>query len=200
MSSSITQATFDHLARRLDELAAEFPTGPEAVDLVTLTDDIGTLAHHLQQATERAQERFTAPATVHPLERAALVRLTRATAGIPKALDILAEALTYATTGFQREAVADLAPSHLRNDPEVLRIMTAEKYAEASARLRETAAALRPTPGPAAPSPPRSAVLRTHPPAQSHAAPPHPLATRDHSVLALPPALPTPPGAAPARR
>ncbi|WP_206342755.1 hypothetical protein [Streptomyces ureilyticus] len=32
------------------------------------------------------------------------------------------------------------------------------------------------------------------------AAPPHPLAVRDHGVLPLPPALPTPPGASPARR
>lgn len=163
MSSSITQATFDHLARRLDELAAEFPTDPGAVDLVTLTDDIAVLAHHLQQATERVQERFTAPATVHPPERAALVRLTRATAGIAKALDILSEALTYATTGFQREAVANLAHSHLRNDPGVLRIMTAEKYIAARARLRNTAADLRATTTPPAPSTSRTTGLRTQP-------------------------------------
>ncbi|MEU6230954.1 hypothetical protein [Streptomyces sp. NPDC047042] len=61
MSSSITQAALDVLARRLDELAAGFPTGPAAIDLVALTDDIGMLTHHLQQAAERAQERFTAP-------------------------------------------------------------------------------------------------------------------------------------------
>lgn len=169
MSSSITQATLDYLALRLDELAAVFPTSPAAVDVVTLTDDIGVLTHHLQYATERAQERFTAPETVYLPERVALARLARAAAGIAGALDVLAEALTYATTGFQREAIPDLATSPLRNDPEAMRIVTAEKYAEAGARLRETATALRPTPAPAAPSTPQSATVRTHLPAPSHA-------------------------------
>src|SRR4051794_33316245 len=112
MSSSVTQATLDYLARRLDELAAVFPTSPAAVDVVTLTDDIGVLAHHLQYAIERAQERFTAPETVHLPERADLVRLSRAAAGIAGALDTLTEALAFATTGFQREALPDLAHSH----------------------------------------------------------------------------------------
>ncbi|MER5215374.1 hypothetical protein ABT063_33715 [Streptomyces sp. NPDC002838] len=109
-SSSITQATLDYLALRLDELAAVFPTSPAAVDVVTLTDDIGVLTHHLQYATERAQERFTAPETVYLPERVALARLAQAAAGIAGALDVLAEALTYATTGFQREAIG---PRHL---------------------------------------------------------------------------------------
>ena len=165
MSSSVTPATLDHLARRLDELAAQFPTSPDTVDLVTLTDDIGVLAHHLQHAIERAQERFTTPQTVYPPERATLVQLARAAAGIAQALDTLADALAYATTGFQREAVEDLAHSPLRNDPEVLRIMTAEKYVAARARLRHTAAALRATstPAPPGPSTPRTTGLRTQP-------------------------------------
>ncbi|GGR35744.1 hypothetical protein [Streptomyces aurantiogriseus] len=163
MSSSVTQATLDYLARCLDELADQFPASPDAVDLVTLTDDIGMLVHHLQHATERAQERFTAPQTVHPPERATLVRLTRATAGIAQALGTLAEALTYATTGFQREGLPDLVHSPLHNDPEVLRIMTAEKYVATRARLRQTAAALRAISTPAGPSTPRTTGLRTLP-------------------------------------
>ncbi|MDX3480132.1 DUF6238 family protein, partial [Streptomyces scabiei] len=152
MSSSVTPATFDHLARRLEELAASFPTSPDAVDLVTLTDDIGVLAHHLQHTIEHAQERFTTPQTVYPPERVTLVQLARAVAG----------ALTYATTGFQREAVEDLTHSPLRNDPDVLRIMTAEKYVAARARLHHTAAALRPTstPAPPGPSTPRTRLFQ----------------------------------------
>lgn len=173
MSSPISQATLDYLALRLDELAAQFPTSPEAVDLVTLTDDIGILTHHLQHAAERAQERFTAPQTVYPPERVALVLLTRATAGIASALDMLTEALTFATTGFQREAVEDLAHSHLRNDPEVLRIMTAEKYVTARARLRHTAAALRETSTRTTPSMPRPAGLRAQPTALPQARQPN---------------------------
>ncbi|WP_217550029.1 hypothetical protein [Streptomyces sp. GbtcB6] len=161
MAPSVSQATLDHLARRLDELAAEFPTRPEAVDLVALADDIATVSHHLQHAVERAQERFTAPATVHPPERLVLFRLARATAGMAHALDTLAEALTYATTGFQREAVPDLAHSPLRNDPQVLRMLTAEKYVAARARLRNTASDLRTAPPPAGPAAPHA----TRPPA-----------------------------------
>ncbi|MGW2046210.1 hypothetical protein ACWCPF_13645 [Streptomyces sp. NPDC001858] len=163
MSSSVTRATLDDLAQRLDELAAQFPTSPDAVDLLTLTDDIGTLGHHLQQTIERAQERFTAPETVYPPERVTLVRLTRAAAGIARALDTLAEALTCATTGFQRKALPDLAHSPLRNDPEVLRIMTAEKYVAARARLRHTAAGLRTPSTPAGSPTPRTTVLQTQP-------------------------------------
>lgn len=155
MISSVSQTTLNHLARRLDELAAEFPTRPEAVDPVTLGDDIATLSHHLQHAVERAQERFTAPTTVHSPESLVLVRLARATAGMAHALDTLAEALTYATTSFQREAVPDLAHTHLRNDPQVLRMLTAEKYVAARARLRNTAADLRTAPP--RPVPPRHA-------------------------------------------
>ncbi|MEU9246976.1 hypothetical protein [Streptomyces sp. NPDC048385] len=163
MSSAVTQATFDYLARHLEELAAQFPTSPEAVDLVTLADDIGMLTHHLGHTTELAQERFTAPHTVHLPERADLVRLSRAAAGIARALEPLTEALTYATAGFQREAIPDLADSPLRNDPEVLRIMTAEKYVVARARLRNTAAALRSTSTPAGPSTPRTTGPQTRP-------------------------------------
>ncbi|WP_406436060.1 hypothetical protein OHB00_18825 [Streptomyces sp. NBC_00631] len=165
MSSSVTPATFDYLARRLEELAASFPTSPDAVNLITLTDDIGVLAHHLQHTIEHAQERFTTPQTVYPPERVALVQLAQAAAGITRGLDTLAEALTYATTGFQREAVEDLAHSPLRNDPEVLRIMTAEKYVAARARLHHTAAALRATstPAPSGPSTPRTTGPRAQP-------------------------------------
>ena len=174
MSSSVTQATLDYLARRLEELAAEFPTSPDAVDLTTLTDDIGMLAHHLQYAIEHTQERFTTPQTVYPPERVTLVQLARAAAGITRVLDTLAEALTYATTGFQREAVEDLAHSPLRNDPEVLRIMTAEKYVAARARLRHTAA-LRTTstPAPSGPSTPRTTGPRTQPAAATQSQQPN---------------------------
>ncbi|MER6952477.1 hypothetical protein [Streptomyces sp. NPDC000618] len=175
MSSSITPATFDYLARRLEELASSFPTSPDAVDLVTLTDDIGVLAHHLQHTIEHAQERFTTPQTVYPPERVALVQLARAAAGITRGLDTLAEALTYATTGFQREAVENLTHSPLRNDPEVLRIMTAEKYVAARARLHHTAAALRATstPAPPGPSTPRTTDPRTQPAAAAQSRQPN---------------------------
>ncbi|MFJ6898144.1 hypothetical protein [Streptomyces hokutonensis] len=167
MVSSVSQTTLDHLARRLDELAAAFPTRPEVVDPVTLADDMAALSHHLQHAVERAQERFTAPATVHVPERLVLVRLARATAGMAHALDTLGEALTYATTCFQREAVPGLAHSHLRNDPQVLRMLTAEKYVAARARLRDTAADLRTVPPQAGPSAPHA----TRPAARPAAAP-----------------------------
>jgi hypothetical protein len=169
MPASATQAVLNYLGRRLDELADAFPTSPAAVGVVTLTDDINVLAHHLEYATERAQERFTMPETVYLPERAALARLTEAAAGIADALNVLTEALTYATTGFHREALPDLAVSPLRNDPEVMRSIAAEKYAEAAARLRETATALCPAPAPAAPSTPPSAALHTQLPA--HAGP-----------------------------
>ncbi|MEU1477104.1 hypothetical protein [Streptomyces sp. NPDC005760] len=169
MPSSATQAALNYLGQRLDELADAFPTTPAAVGVVALTDDIYVLAHHLQYLTERAQERFTVPETVYLPERVILVRLAEAAAGIAGALDLLTEALTYAATGFHREALPDLAASPLRNDPEVMRTIAAEQYAEAAARLRETATALRPAPAPAAPSTPPSAALRTQPPA--HAGP-----------------------------
>ncbi|MFF4256624.1 hypothetical protein ACFY1L_36105 [Streptomyces sp. NPDC001663] len=167
MASAVSQTTLDHLARRLDELAAEFPTRPEAVNLVTLADDIATLSHYLQHAVERARERFAAPATVHAPERLVLVRLAQATAGMAHALDTLAEALTYATTGFQRAAVRDLGHTHLRNDPQVLRMLTAEKYVAARARLRNTAADLRTASPPAGTPAPRA----TRPVARTTAAP-----------------------------
>ncbi|MGC0405280.1 hypothetical protein RKD27_007924 [Streptomyces sp. SAI-126] len=167
MASAVSQSTLDHLARRLDELAAQFPTRPEAVEPVTLADDIATLSHHLQHAVERAQQRFTAPATVHAPERLVLVRLARATAGMAHALDTLTQALSYATTGFQRETVPDLAHTHLRNDPQVLRMLTAKKYVAARARLRNTAADLRTAPPPAGPPAPRA----TRPAARTTATP-----------------------------
>jgi hypothetical protein len=157
MSSEVTDAALAYLARQLDELAADFPTSPDDVDLVTLTDDVNMLAHHLQQAAERAQNRFTTPAAVHSPERLTLVRLSRAATGIAKALEILTEALTYATTAFQRQALPDLSRSYLHNDPQILRIMTAEKYVAARARLRHTAADLRTA------APARSTAPQTRP-------------------------------------
>lgn len=58
-------------------------------------------------------------------------------------LDTLTEALSYATTGFQRKAVPDLAHTHLRSDPQVLRMLTAEKYVAARARPRNLREGLR---------------------------------------------------------
>ncbi|MCZ0997565.1 hypothetical protein O1M63_04505 [Streptomyces mirabilis] len=175
MVSSVSQSTLDHLARRLDELAAEFPTQPEAVDPVTLADDIATLSHHLQHAVERAQERFAVPDTVHAPERLVLVRLARATAGMAHALDTLAEALAYATTGFQREAVPDLARTHLRNDPRCCGCW----------RPRSTS---RPAPGCAIPPP----TCAPPAPSQSSHATRHP-ADRRRTDAAADPSLNSPP-------
>lgn len=63
MTSSVSQATLDALARRLDELAADFPTSPADVDPVALTDHIGLLAHHLDHLTGQTQDRL---ATTRP--------------------------------------------------------------------------------------------------------------------------------------
>ncbi|AJT62520.1 hypothetical protein T261_0831 [Streptomyces lydicus] len=82
MPSSVTQATLNYLARRLDELATAFPTSPAAVAVGTLADDVGVLTHHLQYATELAQERFTAPETVPLPGRQTLFRLAEAAVGI----------------------------------------------------------------------------------------------------------------------
>ncbi|KUO15227.1 hypothetical protein [Streptomyces dysideae] len=171
MRASATQAALNYLGRRLDELADAFPTNAAAVDVVALTDDINVLVHHLEYATERAQERFAVPETVYLPERVGLARPAEAAAGIAGALNMLTEALTYAATGFHREALPNLAASPLRNDPEVMRSIAADKYAEAAARLRETATLLRPAPVPAAPSTPPSAALRTQPPAHAGSQP-----------------------------
>ncbi|MFF9778512.1 hypothetical protein ACF1HJ_33290 [Streptomyces sp. NPDC013978] len=163
MPSSVTPSTLDRLARRLDGLADQVPSTPEAIDPVTLTDDISMLAHHLQHALECAQDRFTAPETVHPPERATLVQLATATAGIAHALHTLTEALAFATTGFQREGTEKPIPSHLRNDPQILRTLAAEQCVTARFRLRDTAAALREASSPPRPSAPRASRPRTQP-------------------------------------
>ncbi|AJC55062.1 hypothetical protein [Streptomyces sp. 769] len=171
MPSTVTQATLDSLARRLDDLAAAFPTTPEAVAVGTLADHVSVLTHHLQYVTERAQDRFIAPERVRLPERQTLSRLAEATVGIAGALNELTEALAHATDGFRKQALPDLALSHLRKDPEIARIIASEKYAEARARLRDTATALRPTPAQDAHPEPRPAALQTRPPAQSPTGP-----------------------------
>ncbi|MEU1329495.1 hypothetical protein [Streptomyces sp. NPDC005865] len=40
MTSGVTQATLDYLARRLNDVAAQLPTAPAEVDPTVLTDDI----------------------------------------------------------------------------------------------------------------------------------------------------------------
>ncbi|MFF1420060.1 hypothetical protein [Streptomyces sp. NPDC058280] len=67
-------------------------------NLVTLTDHIGVLTHHLDYALGRAQDRFTATETVYPPERRTLAELAEATVGITAALNLLAEALAHATS------------------------------------------------------------------------------------------------------
>ncbi|MFD5111695.1 hypothetical protein ACFWNG_05170 [Streptomyces sp. NPDC058391] len=67
-------------------------------NLVTLTDHIGVLTHHLDYALGRAQDRFTATETVYPPERRTLAELAEATVGITGALNLLAEALAHATS------------------------------------------------------------------------------------------------------
>ncbi|MBZ3904434.1 hypothetical protein [Streptomyces griseiscabiei] len=163
MPSSVTPRTLDRLARRLDGLADRVPSTPEAVDPVALADDISVLAHHLQRTVERAQARFTAPETVHPSERATLVQLATATAGIAHALHTLTEALAYATTGFQREGTGKPIPSHLRSDPQILRTLAAEHCVTARFRLRDTATALREASAPSRPSAPQASRPPTQP-------------------------------------
>jgi hypothetical protein len=143
MSPSVTRGTLDHLARSLEELAGDAPADPDTVDLVTLTDIIGVLGHHLQRALEQAQDRFTEPETVRTPERLALVHLTTAAADIAHALQPLTDALACATAGFQRQTRPKSTPSYLHNDAEVLWALTAEKCVATRDQLRHTAAALR---------------------------------------------------------
>ncbi|MFK8912341.1 hypothetical protein [Streptomyces sp. YS-3] len=117
MTSGVTQATLDRLARQLNDIASQLPTTHSDVDPRKLTDDIALLAHHLTYASERAEERFAAPETVHLPERHTLVRLAEAMAAVTRALGHLTEALNCASTGFYREAIPEVATSHLRGAP-----------------------------------------------------------------------------------
>lgn len=83
MSSEITDSALEYSAGCLDELAVGFPTRPEAVDLVTLADDIAVLAHHIQQATERAQNRPVVPVTGKHTYRCASLSLPRSVRATP---------------------------------------------------------------------------------------------------------------------
>ncbi|WP_326812297.1 hypothetical protein OIE62_07615 [Streptomyces scopuliridis] len=159
----VDQTTLDYLAERLDDLAGEFPGSAVEVDLVTLTDHIGVLTHHLDNALGRAQDRFTATETVYPPERRTLAQLAEATVGITRALNVLAEALAHATQGYRKEAHPGDGHSHLRNDPATALIIAAEKYADARVRLTDVATAMRPTPAAGGISTPRSTALPATP-------------------------------------
>ncbi|MFG2716979.1 hypothetical protein ACGFW5_01515 [Streptomyces sp. NPDC048416] len=165
MTSGVTQATLDHLARQLNDIASQLPTTHSDVDPRTLTDDIALLAHHLTYVGERTEERFAAPETVHLPERHTLVRLAEAMAAVTRAMGHLTEALTCASTGFYCEAIPELATSHLRGDPKALRIIAAEKCNAARTQLVATAAQLHTEAGGRA-QPPRLATLMAPRPAQ----------------------------------
>ncbi|MFE0129986.1 hypothetical protein ACFWY6_00070 [Streptomyces sp. NPDC059037] len=142
MTSGVTQATLDYLARRLNDVAGQLPITHAEVDPAALTDDIALLAHHLTYAGERAQERFTAPETVHLPERLTLMRLAEAMTAVTGAMGHLTEALDCVSTGFYREAIPGVETSHLRGDPKTLRIIAAEKCSTARNQLIATAAQL----------------------------------------------------------
>ncbi|MEU1073547.1 MULTISPECIES: hypothetical protein [unclassified Streptomyces] len=142
MTSGVTQATLDHLARRLNDIAAQLPTCHADVDAAALADDIALLAHHLTYASERAQDRFAAPETVHLPERHTLVRLGEAMTAVTRAMGYLTEALHCASTGFYCEALPGVETSHLRGDSKALRIIAAEKCSTARTQLVATAAQL----------------------------------------------------------
>ncbi|PKV84309.1 hypothetical protein [Streptomyces sp. TLI_146] len=142
MTSGVTQATLGHLARRLNDIAMQLPTTHADVDPKALTDDIALLAHHLTYASERAQERFAAPETVHLPERHTLMRLAEAMTAVTRAMGHLTEALHCVSTGFHREAIPGVETSHLRGGPKALRIIAAEKCSTARTQLVATAAQL----------------------------------------------------------
>ncbi|WP_405734894.1 hypothetical protein OG607_41355 [Streptomyces sp. NBC_01537] len=144
--NAVSQATLEYLARRLDDLAADFPNTSAGVDLGTLTDHIAMLTHHLDYANGRAQERFTAAETVYLPERGVLQQLAEAAVGITGALNILAQALAHAAHGYRTEAIPGIGHTHLRGDQATTLTIVAAKYADARARLTDTAAALHPAP------------------------------------------------------
>ncbi|MFD4476434.1 hypothetical protein ACFWPU_10020 [Streptomyces sp. NPDC058471] len=163
MASSLTQATLDYFARRLNEVAAQLPITHAEVDPSALTDGIAVLAHHLTYATERAQERFAQPETVHLPERHTLMRLAEALTAVTGAMGHLTAALDCVSTGFYREAVPGVETSHLRGDPKALRIIAAEKCGTARTQLLATAAQLHTETGGRAKQP-RLATAPTAPP------------------------------------
>ena len=136
------------------------------MDPAALTDDIALLAHHLTYASERAQERFAAPETVHLPERHTLMRLAEAMTAVTGAMGHLTEALDCVSTGFYRQAIPEVETSHLRNDPKTLRIIAAEKCSEARTRLTATAASLHTETAPTAPRPRPALAPAAQPPAQ----------------------------------
>lgn len=166
MTSGVTQATLDYLARRLNEIAAQLPTSHAEVDPAALTDDIALLAHHLTYASERMQERFAQPETVYLPERHTLMRLAEAMTGVTGAIGHLTEALDCVSTGFYREAIPGVENSHLRGAPKTLRIIAAEKCATARTRLIATAAQLHTEAGGRAERPRLTTAPMAPPPAQ----------------------------------
>ncbi|WP_435217577.1 hypothetical protein [Streptomyces sp. bgisy034] len=166
MASGITQATLDYLAQRLNEVAAQLPTTHAEVDPAALTDDIALLAHHLTYASERAQERFAAPETVHLPERRTLMGLAEAMTAVTGAIGHLTEALHCVSTGFYRQTIPEVETSHLCIDPKTLRIIAAEKYSEAHTRLTATAASLHTETTPTAPCLRPAVAPAAQPPAQ----------------------------------
>ncbi|WP_326613524.1 hypothetical protein OG949_35155 [Streptomyces scopuliridis] len=143
MTSSVSSATLGALARRLDELAADFPTSPADVDPVALTDHICMLAHHLDHLAGRTQERLATTQPVHLPERRLLAGLADAAPAITEALHLLAKALAHTTHAFRKEGLPSFETSHLRNDPATARIITCQKYTAARARLTAAAQGLR---------------------------------------------------------
>lgn len=106
MTSSVSRATLDALARRLDELAADFPTSPADVDPVALTDHIGLLAHHLDHLTARTQDRLATTQPVYLPERHVLAELADA-----------ARAITGAPTSWPKHSPTPRTPSARRPSP-----------------------------------------------------------------------------------
>lgn len=161
MTSSVSQATLHALTRRLDELAADFPTSPADVAPVALTDHIGLLAHHLDHLTGRVQERLATTQPVDLPERRLLAELADAATAITGALRLLTEALAGTAHAFRKEALPGFDTSHLRNDPAIARIIACEKYTAARTQLTDTAHALR---GNSATLPAGRPAPRTHRP------------------------------------
>ncbi|MFE6028844.1 hypothetical protein [Streptomyces niveus] len=162
MASAVSSATLDALARRLDELAADFLTSPADVDPVALTDHIGVLAHHLDHLAGRTQERLAMTQPVYPPERRFLAELADAATVITGALHLLAEAPAHTAHAFHKEALPGFETSHLRNDPGIARVIACEKYTAARTELTTAPDSLRGD----------SATTRTGRPAPSTQRPP----------------------------
>ncbi|MFG2564649.1 hypothetical protein ACGFR6_04325 [Streptomyces sp. NPDC048567] len=127
---------FAGLARRIGAHVAEFPATAADVSAADLLDDIGMLNHYLQHIAEHVQGRFAEPDKVGLAERTALCEAAEAAQQIAKARRHLTSALTYVTSGFQKELMLHSHP-HLANDAAVAADIAAEKYEEAATRLRK---------------------------------------------------------------